>query len=99
MIRGKIMVKLYDKRLIDSKAKRWISYEPSTGNIRLIKNIYSMIFYLIWKRKSLASMSIVDTVIMDNKPLLNSMIENIILTYLETCYNNSESEVDYGKTN
>lgn len=84
------MVKLYDKRLIDSKAKRWISYEPKTGNIRLIKNIYSMIFYLLWKRNSLASMSIVDTVIMDSKPLLNSMIENIILTYLETCYKNSE---------
>lgn len=87
------MVKLYDKRLIDSKAKRWIGYEIVNGenNFYIYDNIFSMIWGLFWKRKSLISMSIVDTVITDNKQLLNSMLDNTILTYLETCYKNSES--------
>ena len=85
-------MKLYDKRLIDKRANSWIGYEISKGQERytIYDNIFSMIWNMFWKRNKLISMSIVDKVITTNTELLNSMIDNINLTYLETCYNESE---------
>lgn len=85
-------MKLYDKRLIDKKARSWISYEISNGQeyFTIYNNIFSMIWNMIWKRKKLISMSIIDKVITTDTDLLNSMIYNINITYLETCLNESE---------
>ena len=85
-------MKLYDKRLIDKRANSWISYEISKGqeHFTIYNNIFSMFWDMFWKRNKLISMSIVDKVITTDTELLNSMIDNINITYLETCYNESE---------
>lgn len=82
-------MKLYDKRIIDAKANHWISYEINNGQeyFTVYNNIFSMIFDLFWKRNRLISMNIVDEVITRHPELLSSMLDNINLNYLETCYN------------